>query len=271
MTFFIAYISVDKFIKLNVRNGMKNGIIIASLLIGLASVVGQAQDTTRRSIVGFKVSGEVGFQPNNSLLSIQRKLQQTNIDTKDFGSTFGNVVFSFVRDNRKYTGETRFVGTFTTEDGPVVSPAVRRARLYGFGIGFSAMYKMLNTRRFIVGPVLGYDIMWYRLSLLPVDRDNLLLANIANNPAAYNPVTFRQGLYLNLHGAIAADYRVYWLKKYYNEFRFGGRAGYQLPTLRNGPWAFNDGTVGDLPGFQAKMLYYQFGISVFFKKPSRPR
>lgn len=250
---------------------MKNGTTVFALLMVLTSFASQAQDTTQRSMVGFKVSGEVGFRPNNSLLSIQQKLQQTSIDTKDFGNTLGNVVFSFVRDNRNYTGETRFVGTFTTEDGPVVSPAVRRARLYGFGIGFSGTFKMINTRRFIVGPMLGYDIMWYRLSLLPVDRDNLLLANIANNPAAYNPVTFRQGLYVNLHGAVAADYRVYWLRKYYDEFRFGARVGYQLPTLRNGLWSFNDGTVGDLPGFQAKMLYYQFGITVFIKKPSRTR
>lgn len=253
------------------QDGMKNGIMVTSLIIALVSVASQAQDTTRRSMVGFRVSGEIGFRPNNSLLSIQQKLQQTNIDTKDIGSTFGNVVFSFVRDNRKYTGETRVLGMFTTENGPVVSPAVRRARLYGFGVGSSGTYKILNTRRFIVGPMLGYDIMWYRLSLLPVDRDNLLLANIANNPAAYNPVTFRQGFYLNLHGAIAADYRVYWLKKYYDEFRFGTRVGYQLPFMRNGPWAFNDGTVADLPGFQAKMLYYQFGISAFFKKPLRTR
>ena len=222
-------------------------------------------------MAGFRISAETGFRPNNSLLAIQQKLQQTNIDTKDIGSTFGNIVFSFVRDNPKYVGETRFIGTFTTEDGPVVSPAVRRARLYGFGIGFSGTYKLINTRRFVVGPVLGYDVMWYRLSLLPVDRDNLLLANIANNPASYNPVTFRQGFYLNLHGAVAADYRVYWFQKYYNEFRFGARVGYQLPFLRNGPWQFNDGTVGDLPGFQAKMLYYQFGITGFVKKPSRKR
>lgn len=250
---------------------MKNRMVAVGLLVALLSAASQAQDTTRRSMAGFRFGAEIGLQPNNSLTNIGQTLQQTNIDANDIGNTFGNAVFSFVRDHQKYMAETRFVGMGPVSNGPVVSPAVRRARLYGFGLGFSYMHKVINTRRFIVGPVLGYDFMWYRLSLLPVDRDNLLLASIANNPAAYNPVTFRQGFYLNLHGAIAADYRVYWFQKYYNEFRFGARVGYQLPIMRNGPWQFNDGTVGNLPGFQAKMLYYQFGITGFVKKPSRKR
>jgi hypothetical protein len=250
---------------------MKNRIVVVGLLITLASVMGRAQDTTRRSVRGFRLGAELGLLPNNSLTSIGQTLQQTSIDAGDVGNTFSNFVLSFVRDNRKYMAETRFVGMGPTNNGPTVSPAVRRARLYGFGVGFSGTYKVVNTRRFIVGPMLGYDVMWYRLSLLPVDRDNLLLANVANNPAAYNPVTFRQGLYLNLHVAAAVDYRVYWFKRYYDEFRFGARVGYQLPFLRDGPWRFNDGTIGDLPGFQAKTLYFQFGFTFFPKKPSAIR
>lgn len=249
---------------------MRNGIIIASLLNGLISLAGQAQDTTRRSFGGLRVSWELSSQRNNSLTSIGQTLQQTNIDSRNVGNTFGNFVFSFVRDNRKYTGETRLLGVMTTNEGPSVDAAIRRARLYGFGFGASGTYKMISTRRFIVGPMLGYDIMWYRLSLLPVERNNVQLASIASNPAAYNPVTFRQRS-LNVHTAVAVDYRVYWFQKYYNELRFGARVGYQLPILREGQWRFNDGTVGDLPGFQAKMLYYQFGVAMFPKKQSGRR
>lgn len=187
------------------------------------------------------------------------------------GRSFGNFVVSLVRDNPKWMSESRFIGTLTTEDGPVVSMAVRRGRLYGFGVGLSGMYKLINTRQFIVGPVVGYDVMLYRLSLLPVDRDNVLLANVAANPAAYNPVTFRQGFYLNLQGGIGGDIRVYWFKKTYDELRFGGRIGYQLPFLRNQKWEFNDGNVSDLPAFKANMLYYQFGLTLFPKKLSRKR
>ncbi|WP_461052067.1 hypothetical protein [Spirosoma arcticum] len=245
---------------------MKKGIVIASLLIGLVSFVSQAQDTTRRSVRGLRFSVEVPLVDNTSLVRIQDKLLQTGLNADGVGSSFGNFVISLVRDNRKWMSETRFIGTLTTEDGPVVSGAVRRGRLYGFGLGFTEMYRLINTRRFIVGPMLGYDIMWYRLSLLPVDRDNVLLANVAANPAIYNPVTFRQGLYVNLHGGVGADVRVYWFKKTYDELRFGARVGYQLPFLRNQQWEFNDGNVADLPAFKANLLYYQAGLTLFLKK-----
>ncbi|MBC3785333.1 hypothetical protein [Spirosoma utsteinense] len=248
---------------------MKNRIIGIGLLIAGAATTGQAQDTTKRSVTGFRFGTESGLLTNNSLTAIQQKLQQTNIDAKAVGDKFSNVTFSFVRDWPKHTAETRFLFMGTTSNGPAVSPAIRRARLSGFGVGFSGTYKLINTRRFIVGPMFGYDMMWYRLALLPVDRDNLLLATIANNPAAYNPVTFRQGLYLNLHAAAAGEYRLYWLKRYYDELRVGARVGYQLPSFGQGQWRFNDGTIGDLPRFQPKMLYYQVGVSFFPKK--RPR
>ena len=249
---------------------MKSRIRAVSILLMLGSVTGYAQDTTRRSTAGLRFGVEVGLQRNNSLINMGQTLQQTNIDAREVGNTFGNFVFLFVRDNRNYTGETRLLGMTTVNQGPLVNSAIRRAQLYGFGLGASGIYKMVNTRRFIVGPMLGYDFVWYRLALLPVDRTNVLLANIANNPAAYNPVTFRQRS-LNLHAAGAVDYRMYWFQKYYNEFRFGAHVGYQLPILREGQWRFNDGTVSDLPGFQAKTLYYQFGISMFPKEPSRIR
>lgn len=250
---------------------MRNKITVVALLVTLGSFASQAQDTTRRSVSGIRLSVEVPLMDNTSLKRIQDKLLQTGLNADGVGSSFGNFVVSFLRDNPKWLNETRFIGTLTTEDGPVVSAAVRRGRLYGFGLGFSGMYKAINTRRFIVGPVLGYDVMWYRLSLLPVDRDNVLLANVAANPAAYNPVTFRQGLYLNLHGGVGADVRVYWFKKAYDELRFGARVGYQLPFLRNQKWEFNDGSVADLPAFRANLLYYQAGLTLFPKKQSKRR
>ena len=235
---------------------MKSRLTKIGLLIALTAVTVQAQDTTRRSTTGFRTYVESGFLTNNSLVSIQQKLQQTNIDAGAVGDKFINVGFSFMRDWPKHTTETRFLFTGATNNGPVVSPAIRRARLSGFGFGFSETYKLINTRRLVAGLMAGYDIMWYQLALLPVERNNLLLATVVNNPAAYTPVTFRQGLQLNLHAAAAVDYRFYWLQKYYNEWRVGARLGYQLPVGRSGPWRINDGTMGDLPGFRANMLYY---------------
>lgn len=248
---------------------MKSRTLLIGLLATLTAVTGQAQDTTKRSVTGFRFGIESGLLTNNSLIAIQQKLQRTNVDAEAVGDRFSNITLSFMGDWPKHTAETRFLVTAASTNGPAVNPAIRRARLSGFGVGFSDTYKLINTRRFIVGPILGYDIMSYRLSLLPVDRDNLSFATIANNPAAYNQITFRQGLYLNLHAAAAVDYRLYWFKKYYDEFRVGARVGYQLPFLREGQWQINDGTIGDLPGFQAKMLYCQFSVSFFPKKQAK--
>ena len=250
---------------------MKTRIIVSGLFFLLTSFKGQAQDTTRRSMSGFRFAMEIPLTDNTSLKRIQDKLLQTGINADGVGSSFGNFVVAFVGDKPKLMSETRLIGTLTTEDGPVVGGAVRRGRLYGFGFGFTELYKLVNTRRFIVGPTLGYDLMWYRLSLLPVDRDNVLLANVAANPAAYNPVRFRQGFYVNLQGAINADIRVYWLKEVFDELRFGGRVGYQLPFLWNKNWELNDGTVADLPAFRANMVYYQFGLTLFPKRQPKAK
>ncbi|AQG81892.1 hypothetical protein [Spirosoma montaniterrae] len=123
-----------------------------------------------------------------------------------------------------------------------------------------------------MGHTLGYDIMWYRLALLPVQRNNVPLATVVNNPATFSVTNLHQGFNLNLHGAIGADVRLYWLRKVYEEIRLGGRVGYQLPfLLTDRKWALNDGSVADLPSFQPRLLYYQFGLTFFAKKRDRFR
>lgn len=125
---------------------MKNRTRVIGLLSLLMAVTATyAQDTTRRSAVGSRIGVESGLQQNNSLTDIGQKLQQTNIDARAVGNTFSNFVASFVRDWPKHTTELRFLAMIPTTDGPVVSPAIRRARLYGLGIGFSEKYKITNS------------------------------------------------------------------------------------------------------------------------------
>ncbi len=248
---------------------MKKTILVLAALVTLVSITTYAQDTTRHTMSGIRFSADMPITHNASLTRIQNKLVQTGLNADGVGDLIFNFAISSVRDGPKWMTETRLIGTLTSEDGPVVGGAIQRGRLYGFGIGVSEMYKVISTRRFIAGVVGGYDAMWYRLSLLPVDRDNVLLANIARNPAVYNPIRFRHGSYLNLQGGIEANLRVYWFKKAYEEIRFGGRVGYQLPFLWNKQWELNDGTVADLPSFRANMLYYQFGLTFFPKKQKK--
>ncbi len=250
---------------------MKNQFLFAYLLLSISAFSSFGQDSTK-TLVGVRLGIEAPLMRNNSLGAIQDKLLQTNVNADGVGNTFGNFVISFVRDDRRNTSESRIIGSITGEDGPLATQAVRRARLYGFGIGLSNTFKLINTRRFIVGPTIGYDVMWYRLALLPIQRDNVPLATVVNNTATFSVINLRQSFNINLHGAIGADIRLYWLRKVYDEIRLGGRVGYQLPILfGNRKWELNDGTVADLPGFRANLLYYQFGMTFFAKKRTQLR
>ncbi len=105
--------------------------------------------------------------------------------------------------------------------------------------------------------------MWYRLAIKPQNSQNIPLGAVVANPAAYNTIRFRQGFYSELFAAVGADVRLYWFKKYYDEIRFGLRAGYQLPFLASRTWFYDDGQVPDLPAFRSNMLYIQYGFTFF--------
>ena len=70
MTFFIAYILGRGLIELNALNGMKNRIIAVGLLVALLPIAAQAQDTTRRTLSGFRFNVEVPLTDNASLMRI---------------------------------------------------------------------------------------------------------------------------------------------------------------------------------------------------------
>lgn len=232
-----------------------------------------AQDSTRvRGRVGIRAMGDIGLLANSSLAAIRQQLQQTGLDASGVGDRFSHVALSFARDYQKTYSEGRIVLVNSDNIDPTASPVGKRVTFYGYGLGFSRTFKLINSQRFIVGPTVGYDFMWYRLRILPQNSQNLSLTNIVANPAYYNTIKLRQGFYMNIQAALGAEYKTGWLKKLYDELRIGVRVGYQLPLIRNDKWRYTDGVVGDVPGFKANMLFSQIGFTFISKaRNNRPR
>lgn len=221
-----------------------------------------AQDSTRMgSKVGFRAMGDIGLLSNNSLTAMRQQLQQTGLDASGVGDRFSNLVLSFVRDYPKNYSEFRLLLVNSDNIAPANSPIDKRVTFYGYGFGGSYTFKLINSQRFIVGPTLGYDFMWYRLRILAQNSQNLSLVNIVANPAYYNTVKLRQGFYMNIQAALGAEYKTGWFKKVYDECRIGVRVGYQLPLIRSDKWRYTDGVVGDVPGFKSNMLFSQIGFT----------
>ena len=245
----------------------KHLLLLSFSLLALSAT---AQDSTR-SRFGFRSWGDISLLTNNSLHDIRDRMQQTGLDASGVGNRVYTTGFSFVRTSPKNTSETRLLLVNSENLDPASNQIDKRVTFYGYGFGTAFTRHLIYTKRFILGPTLGYDFMWYRLRILPQNSNNLAINNIVANPAFYNTVTFRQGFYWNLHAAISADYRFHWFKKYYDEFRLGARVGYQLPLVRTKNWRYGDGTVGDLPGFKSNNLFLQIGITAIPARRSKRR
>ena len=233
----------------------------------------QAQDSARvKSKTGLRVMGDIGLLKNNSLAAIRQQLQQTGLDASGVGDHFSTFVLSFVRDYPKTYSEFRLLLVNSDNIDPTNSPIDKRVTFYGYGFGGSYTFKLINSQRFVVGPTVGYDFMWYRLRILPQNSQNLSITNIVANPAYYNTIKLRQGFYTNIQAAFGAEYKTGWFKKLYDDFRIGVRVGYQLPLIRNDKWRYTDGVVGDVPGFKSNMLFSQIGFTFINKsKNNRSR
>lgn len=213
--------------------------------------------------LGFRFAVEKGVTNNASLAAMQQILQPLNVNTKNAAGFVLNTIFAVVFDYQKGYGEIRYVNTRTSSENyqEVVGNPVSRAKFYGYGVGFTAIRELIDTRRFIVGPTVGYDLMWYRLDLLPVNYQNVPINNVVQNQAAYTPTTLKDTGF-NLHLAVDAEVRF----RVIREYGIGTRFGYQLPLSRSKQWQLNDGNISDLPTFRASMFFLQIHMTCMFSK-----
>ncbi|QKZ15554.1 hypothetical protein [Spirosoma sp. KUDC1026] len=229
-----------------------------------------AQDSTyTKARIGVRISSDISLLNNKSLGILQQQFQQTGVDASGIGNRFVTTALSLVRDRQKVLTESRILYVNSNTVDPTTTNTDKSVVFYGFGFGGTQTFKLADTKRFMVGPTVGVDFMWYRLRILPKDPQNLNLSNIIANPTYYSTVRLRQGFYTNLTGAISADYKTGWLKSFYDDFRVGARVGYQLPLVRSKTWRYGDGTVNELASFRSNMLFVQIGVTLVSKVTNR--
>ncbi len=216
-----------------------------------------------RPKIGFRFAVDKGVATNTSLASMQAALQQLNVNTKQVGGFPMHSIAALLLDNKKSYGEIRFVSTRSSSDGyqEVNLNPVSRAKFYGYGFGFTGTRKIINTKRFIVGPTFGYDLMWYRLDFLSADYNNVPIKNVVQNQAAYTPTTLYDAN-MTMHLAVDAEVRF----RIIREFQTGARFGYQFPLGTSKQWRLNDGTISDLATYRANMFFLQINLMYFLSK-----
>ena len=241
----------------------KTALLLLGMCLFIAMSTAYAQDgETDKPRFGLRFGLEMGTFYNSRLAGMGNVLRQLNVDTRAVGPLPANGVMSLVMDGNRVTSELRYVTPFSFHEDtpPAPTSAERRARFYGYGVGGSFTLKLINTRRFIVGPTLGYDLVWYRLDLLPVEQKNVAIGSVVNNPTGYVVNTLKQNVNQNLQIGLSGELRIHWQR----EIRLGTRLGYQLPVGTSARWSLNDGYVGDLPAFRANMLYGQLSGTLFW-------
>jgi hypothetical protein len=235
-----------------------------------------ARDTTIRAIMpkdygrrGFGFWGSGALTRNSNFAAIRQTLTTAGADPSSIGDYQQQYGFSLISETRRGYTESRFLYTTAGDERDEnMASLTKQTRFYGFGLGIGYTWTLVNTRRFIVGPSLGYQFMWYRLAVKPQNARTIPLNAVVANPATFNTVRFRQGFYWEGYAALSAEVRVYWFKKLYDEIRFGARVGYQLPLVASRTWSYDDGRVPELPAFRSNMLFAQFGATFF--APARP-
>ena len=242
---------------------MKHILIFLLIVSVLAAKAQDSTDAVTYPRIGLRYGAELGTFANSRLAQMQQIMRRLDVDTRSLSTYPVSSWVGFVVEGKQATAEFRLIrsGSFSG-DSPqmdVLNP-VGRAKFYGVGAGVSVTAHWIRTRRFVAGPTVGYDMVWYRLDLLPVAKTNVPVANVVQNPPAYATTTFEQNANQNLHLAFGSDVRIHW----YREVRFGMRVGYQLPIATSKQWALNDGTVGDLPAYRANMLYVQVSGGYLF-------
>ncbi|MCY7349396.1 MAG: hypothetical protein LH606_01840 [Cytophagaceae bacterium] len=179
---------------------MKSTLTLALCLLAsrLAAQSGDSLSPPRhRQTTGFV---EFGLLRNASLERLRDQLAPLGVTLA--GTSFAPFGLQFYRRERRSDTEVRLwllAGT-----GGNTASNLRLARLGGFGIGLAMVPRLVNTRRWVLGPVLGYDIVRYGLRIgAPTLTNPVPIQNVLANPLAHQSQVLR-GTGITLNGGLAA-------------------------------------------------------------------
>lgn len=238
---------------------MKTVLTLACCLLTRA-LAAQNSDTLHwpRYPQGLGVFAEIGLLSNSSLERLRDQLVPLGVTLS--GTTATATGLQFYRRQRRADVETRLWMLTGSGEG---TDNRRMARLGGYGIGLAVIPRLVDTRRFLLGPVVGYDVALHRLR---IDAPNLAttvpIQNILANPVTYQSQVLR-GTGMTLNVGAAVGYRFKLLPKWYDRWQLNARLGYHVPFVYSREWRFDQKTVGGLDGYRPANLYLHVGLVMF--------
>jgi hypothetical protein len=226
-----------------------------------ASAQTPTADSLIRPLLGVHAWVDFGLNENQSLRQISSQLAPLGITQR--GTRLSAFGASSYRRMRRHDGEFRLWG-MSNNDEYVTDPAVRGARIEGFGLGLLGTYRLVDTRRFMLGPGLGYDFQFYRLRIDAPTPGAVPIQTILSNPSAYES-TRLNGFGLTANLALTAGYKFKLFKRSYEYWQLTGRVGYHLPVLYTREWAFDQTPVTGLDAYRPSALYGSIGLIGFWR------
>lgn len=241
-------------------------LIIASVFFGDASFA-QSDSTSakkdatakRKVITGMALYAEFGVLSNNTMTDMRKELKTQSVDP--FTSFMSSIVLAHRAETSRWMMEHRLIlsGSGKYDDNQV---DVKRANLWGVGIGLTGGPKIVNTSKLNVYVPIGVDLMYYRMMIK--SNPAASLNKLINNPGTYQPVKINTKT-INVNAGLGLDYKTGWFAKHYETFYLSTRVAYHLPVTTSGQWRGENVQVNDLTSFKPNQLYVSVGIVASLK------
>jgi hypothetical protein len=247
---------------------MKNRILLSAMLFTAvcSSVKAQSDSTAadsvkradKKYISGFGVSAEFGVLSNSSFTEMRRQLKL--LGTEPFGSLMSSIVLTRRMESSRWVSEHRIVLMNSTKENDEIN--VKRASLWGVGLGLNAGPKLVNTTRWNVFVPIGFDAMFYKMGIK--SNHSASLNQVINNTGNFQAVKLYTAS-LNVNAGVGVDYKTNFMKKHNDQFYISGRVSYHLPVVSRGQWRGENVQVNDLEKFKPNQLYVSLGIVIIPK------
>lgn len=218
------------------------------------SVIAQTDSTNKKYSSGFAVFAEFGVLSNSSFTETRKQLKL--LGAEPFGSLMSSIVLARRRESNKWITENRLILMNSTMPGDD-KVDVKRASLWGIGLGINVGPKIVNTSKWNVFIPVGFDAMFYKMGI----KSNLSasLAKLVNNPGGYQAVKLYSGS-LDVNAGVGVDYKTNLMPKHFEKFYISSKVSYHLPIATSGQWRGENVQVNDLVSFKPSQLYVSIGV-----------
>ena len=248
---------------------MKSKILLSILfVIAFSGAIRAQTDSTvsttssnKKFTSGFAVYAEFGVLSNSSITDIRKSLRAQGI--QPFGSLMSSLVFAKRTESDRWVIDHRIILMNSTKYDDKVD--IKRASLWGIGLGISAGRKIVNTTKWNVYIPVGLDAMLYQMGIK--SNHSASLAKLVANPGSYQAVRLYTGS-LNVNAGVGVDYKTNFMPKLYDKFYVSTKVSYHLPVTSGSQWKGENVQVNDLANLKPSQLYASIGI-VMVPRPGR--